>query len=48
VKLVVDTSRRSIRDVLDTLLESYEVADISVIDPPLEQVIAEIYAAPRP
>jgi viologen exporter family transport system ATP-binding protein len=44
VKLVVDTTRRSVRDVLDALLDHGDaVADISVVDPPLEQVIAEIY-----
>jgi ABC-2 type transport system ATP-binding protein len=42
-KLVVDTERRSIREVLDHLLDTYRVADISVIDPPLEDVIARIY-----
>ncbi len=47
MKLVVDTTMRSIRDVLDTLLDRYPVADISVVDPPLEQVISAIYAAPR-
>jgi ABC-2 type transport system ATP-binding protein len=47
MKLVVDTTRRSIRDVLDTVIDHYPVADISVVDPPLEQVIAEIYQAPR-
>jgi ABC-2 type transport system ATP-binding protein len=41
--LVVDTRRRSVREVLDELLDSYEIADISVVDPPLEQVISEIY-----
>lgn len=46
VRLVVDTTRRPIRDVLDTLLASLPVTDISVTDPPLEQVIAEIYALP--
>jgi ABC-2 type transport system ATP-binding protein len=46
VKLVVDTTRRSVRDVLDALLDHGDaVADISVVDPPLEQVIAEIYGA---
>ncbi len=44
-KLVVDTRRRSIRDVLDTLLDTERVADISVLDPPLEDVIARIYGA---
>ena len=43
--LVVDTSRRSIREVLDAVLDASQVADISIVDPPLEQVIASIYAA---
>jgi ABC-type uncharacterized transport system ATPase subunit len=47
MRLVVDTSRRSIRDVVDALLDSCLVADLSVVDPPLEQVIAEIYQGPR-
>lgn len=42
-KLVVDTERRSIREVLDELLDHHRVADISVVDPPLEDVIARIY-----
>jgi viologen exporter family transport system ATP-binding protein len=46
-KLVVDTERRSIRAVLDDLLDRYRVADISVLDPPLEDIIGEIYEAPR-
>ncbi len=41
--LVVDTRRLSVREVLDELLDAYAIADISVVDPPLEQVIAEIY-----
>jgi ABC-2 type transport system ATP-binding protein len=44
-KLVVDTERRSIREVLDALLDTQRVADISVVDPPLEDVIARIYEA---
>jgi ABC-2 type transport system ATP-binding protein len=42
-KLEVDTERRSIRSVLDDLLDRYDVADISVTEPPLEDVIAHIY-----
>jgi ABC-2 type transport system ATP-binding protein len=42
-KLVVDTRKRSIREVLDALLDHHPVADISVVDPPLEEVIARIY-----
>ena len=41
--LVVDTRRSSVREVLDDLLDAYSIADISVVDPPLEQVISEIY-----
>lgn len=42
-ELRVDTRSRSIREVLDYVLENRPVADISVTDPPLEDVIAEIY-----
>jgi ABC-2 type transport system ATP-binding protein len=42
-KLVVDTTVRPVRDVLDDLLDRYPVADISVLDPPMEEVIASIY-----
>lgn len=44
-KLRVDTDLRPIRHVLDDLLDRYDVADISVLDPPLEDVITEIYEA---
>jgi ABC-2 type transport system ATP-binding protein len=47
LRLVVDTATRPVRDVLDALLEHATVSDISVTDPPLEQVIAEIYEKPR-
>lgn len=48
MRLVVDTTTTSIRTVLDALLDGPSVTDISVVDPPLEQVIAEIYERPRP
>lgn len=47
MKLVVDTGTVTIRAVLDVLLSGPSVTDISVVDPPLEQVIAEIYGRPR-
>ena len=47
MKLVVDTATTPIRHVLDVLLDGLPVADISVVDPPLEQVIAAIYGRPR-
>ncbi|HVM36536.1 MAG TPA: ATP-binding cassette domain-containing protein [Actinomycetota bacterium] len=46
-KLTVDTARRPIRAVLDDLLDGYAVGDISVVDPPLERVISQIYETPR-
>jgi ABC-2 type transport system ATP-binding protein len=45
-KLVVDTNRRPIRAVLDELLDRYAVVDISVTDPPLEEIVTHIYARP--
>ncbi len=45
LRLSVDTGRSSIRVVLDAILERCAVSDISVMDPPLEHVIAEIYTA---
>ncbi len=46
LRLVVDTHLTPIRVVLDELLEGRAVADVSVVDPPLEQVIAAIYERP--
>jgi ABC-2 type transport system ATP-binding protein len=46
MRLVVETQTTPIRVVLDALLDGPAVADISVVDPPLEQVIAEIYELP--
>jgi ABC-2 type transport system ATP-binding protein len=47
VKLVVDTTRRAVRGIVDELLASLPVTDLSIVDPPLEQVIGSIYDAPR-
>ena len=46
MRLVVDTAVTPIRTVLDGLFVGPSVVDISVVDPPLEQVIAEIYELP--
>jgi ABC-2 type transport system ATP-binding protein len=43
IELAVDTEHGSLREVLDALLEGQRVADISVVDPPLEDVIGRIY-----
>jgi ABC-2 type transport system ATP-binding protein len=45
--IAVDTAETTIRTVLDALLDGPEVTDITVTDPPLEQVIAELYAVRR-
>ena len=45
-KLVVDTEQWPIRGVLDDLLDRYDVVDISVADPPLEEIVSHIYARP--
>jgi ABC-2 type transport system ATP-binding protein len=47
IRLVVDTNVQSIRAALDQLLAGLDVMDISVGDPPLEEVIAEIYDGSR-
>jgi ABC-2 type transport system ATP-binding protein len=46
-KLSVDTKHHAIRDVLEELIDRYPIVDISVTDPPLEDVVAHIYATPR-
>ncbi len=45
-KLMVDTTARPIKAVLDELLDRFQVGDISVEDPPLETVIGNIYETP--
>ena len=47
MKLTVQTHITKVREVLDALLDGPSVADITVVDPPLEEVIAEIYELPR-
>ncbi len=42
----VDTGRHRIRTVLDHILVDGRVVDLTVVDPPLEQVIGEIYRRP--
>jgi len=44
LKLEVDSSRISIESVISRVLEWAPVADLTIEDPPLEKVIAHIYA----
>jgi ABC-2 type transport system ATP-binding protein len=48
LRLDVDTARRPIGEVIDHVLRTAPgpVADLSVVDPPLDQVIGEIYRRP--
>lgn len=43
----VDTSITPVRAALDSVLANLAVADLSIVDPPLETVIGEIYQRPR-
>lgn len=43
VRLDVDTTTVPIREILDSILANVGVVDLSIVDPPLEQVIGEIY-----
>ena len=44
--LEVDTTTRPVGDVLNRLLAAGSVIDLTVVDPPLDQVISEIYQRP--
>jgi len=46
VKLKVDTGIAPIEKVISQLLAQYAVADITVDNPPMEEIIARIYEAP--
>ncbi len=46
-KLQVNTATTSIDDVLARLMQIGRIADITIADPPLEQIIAEMYAEGR-
>ncbi|MBD2861907.1 ABC transporter ATP-binding protein [Paenibacillus oceani] len=45
LKLSVDTSRTSIEEVLAQLVGRYRLDDVTIEDPPMEEVISHIYAS---
>jgi ABC-2 type transport system ATP-binding protein len=47
MKLEVDTSLITIEKVVKAVLELGTIADISIEDPPLEEIIAHIYSKPH-
>jgi ABC-2 type transport system ATP-binding protein len=46
VKLQVDTAQTSMEAIISYLVAHHRVADITIEDPPMEQIIAAIYQAP--
>jgi ABC-2 type transport system ATP-binding protein len=46
VRLEVDTQVTAIESVMEHILKAGSVADITIEDPPLEEVIAHIYSQP--
>lgn len=48
IKLLVETDRVEIRRVLEYLVQTYPVVDVNISNPPLDQVIAEIYRKGTP
>jgi ABC-2 type transport system ATP-binding protein len=43
VKLELDTNQRPVEGVMQDLMSSHSVVDINVMDPPMEEIIREIY-----
>ena len=46
-KVKLRVARTSVADVLGNILAQYAIADVSVEDPPLEEVIAEVFTSQR-
>jgi len=43
LKVTIDTHRDSTRDVVNQLMSQYDVEDITITEPPLEEIIRQIY-----
>lgn len=48
VKLLVHTDKVEIRRILQYLVQTYPVVDVNISNPPLDQVISEIYRKEMP
>jgi len=44
VRIAVNTDKQSVKAIIDHLLKNFEVADITISDPPIDTIISEIYA----
>jgi ABC-2 type transport system ATP-binding protein len=43
LKLELDTSKKPVQQLINYLLQNFDVADITVTDPPIEEIIKKIY-----
>ncbi len=43
MKIELDTRKQTVKEVIDYLLAHYDVADINILDPPIEEIIERIY-----
>jgi len=43
MKIEVDTKKATIKEVIDYLITNYDFADLTILDPPIEEIIKEIY-----
>ncbi len=43
IKIELDTKKAPVQDLINFLLKNYDVADITVADPPIEEIIGKIY-----
>ncbi len=41
--LEIDTSKHPIREIVKDIMQKYNVEDISILDPPIEEIIEQIY-----
>ncbi len=43
IKVEVDTSKVKVKEIVNYLLTEYDVADILILDPPIEEIIQQIF-----
>jgi ABC-type uncharacterized transport system ATPase subunit len=43
IKIELNTKKSPVQDLINFLLKNYDVADITVADPPIEEIIRKIY-----
>ena len=43
MKIEVDTAKQKIKNVIDVLIKKYDILDMEISDPPIEEIIQMIY-----